>query len=91
MWLSRFDNITRLDACISFVNSIPEIDRMVIGVQNVTELNEIIESLNILPFTSYPDIASSEQALINPSFFGTLNLENNSHNTSKDGLYSFAR
>ena len=69
MWLSRFDNITRLDACISFVNSIPEIDRMVIGVQNVTELNEIIASLNILPFTSYPDIASSEQALINPSFW----------------------
>lgn len=42
-WLTE-NRLTPLEACLRFVLSVPEIDRVVVGVDSVSHLNEILES-----------------------------------------------
>ena len=42
-WLTR-ENLTPLQACLRFYSNLPEIDRVIVGVDTADQLNEIIES-----------------------------------------------
>ena len=66
-WLQTYNGLSKLEACISFIKSIPEIDRVVIGVQNIAELEQVLYAMNISKVYSYPIIASRDDKLINPS------------------------
>ncbi len=60
-------NISRLEACISYVNSFKEIDKIIIGVQESKELENIM-SLNIKNLPPFEGALSSDELLlIDPS------------------------
>lgn len=69
LWLSEETSISRLEACIGFIKSIREIDRVVVGVQGPDELNEIIDAFNKPMNMSYPNIESTDKKLVNPSLW----------------------
>ena len=68
-WLSEFKSFTRLDACISFIRSIIEVDRVVFGVQRKEELDQIMKAFKKPKLQLYPDIGSADPRLINPSLW----------------------
>ena len=67
--LSEFKSFTRLAACIGFIRSIVEIDRVVFGVQQKDELDQIMQAFKKPKLQLYPDIASTDPQLINPSLW----------------------
>lgn len=66
-WLTGHQNISPLAACIKFPLSFPEIDRIVVGVDSVSQLSQIIEALRSTDEISFPDLQSDDELLINPT------------------------
>ena len=66
-WLED-NNSSALQACIHYPLSLPQIDRVLIGVDNQEQLSEIIEGFNPRnrPFI-FPDISCEDELLLNPS------------------------
>ena len=62
-------NINTLDACIAFVSSIDEIDRIIVGVDSLKHLEEIVQSYKLKQASEFPDISSNDIDLINPSLW----------------------
>lgn len=62
-------NINTLDACIAFVSSIDEIDRIIVGVDSLEHLEEIVQSYKLKQASEFPDISSNDIDLINPSLW----------------------
>jgi aryl-alcohol dehydrogenase-like predicted oxidoreductase len=60
-------NLTALQACLGFVLSHPQIDRIVIGVDSVQQLHEILESVKAAVVVPSKDLMSDDLDLINPS------------------------
>ena len=67
-WIEE-KNINTLDACIAFVSSIDEIDRIIVGVDSLKHLEEIVQSYKLKQVTEFPDISSNDIDLINPSLW----------------------
>lgn len=65
-WLMH-SNLSPVGACISFALSFPEIDKLVIGVDNSSQLRQILNSTSKASIKSWPIIESQDEALINPS------------------------
>ena len=64
--------LTPLQACLGFVCSQPEIDRVVVGVDSLSQLQEILASVEI-PVTMPPvSLMSEDINLINPSRWSLL-------------------
>jgi aryl-alcohol dehydrogenase-like predicted oxidoreductase len=63
---TRDKNITKLEACLGFINSYPSINRVIVGIENANSLGEILKSCNKslinFPINTVPDIDD----LINP-------------------------
>lgn len=71
-WLQDI-NITALQACLSFAASIPQVDLIVVGVENTNQLLEIVEAIQ-RPALAMPDeFCSTDLDLINPSNWPLLN------------------
>jgi aryl-alcohol dehydrogenase-like predicted oxidoreductase len=70
-WL-KSNNISALDACISYLKNLNEIDRIIVGVNNVNQLADIIRSYKNYPQCNFPDISSADHKLINPSLWASL-------------------
>lgn len=74
-WLNFFDewdrwtkerNITKIEACLGFLNSYSSISRVIVGVDNVTSLKDILGSANT-PLSQFPDFTIPNiDDLINP-------------------------
>ena len=65
-WLAK-TGLTRLQACMSFVNSIDEIDQLIVGVNSEQQLREIIEA-NDTCTKSFPErLSINDSMLLNPS------------------------
>ena len=66
-WIKK-NNISRLEACLSFINIQKEIDKIVIGIDNSQQLKQI---LKIKPKVNlgFPNINCIDKKLINPSFW----------------------
>jgi aryl-alcohol dehydrogenase-like predicted oxidoreductase len=64
-WLDK-ENITALEGCLSFVDSFSEINKIVIGVNNSKQLEQI---LSFIPKKNlqFPEINCDDAKLINPS------------------------
>lgn len=70
-WLIR-ENLTPLQACLHYFNNLAEVDRVVVGVNTVSQLNEIIESANG-ELSSLPEFNTLEDLrLINPATWNQL-------------------
>ena len=67
-WIEE-KNINNLDACIAFVSSIDEIDRIIVGVDSLKHLEEIVQSYKLNQVSEFPDISSNDIDLINPSLW----------------------
>ena len=70
-WYSWIDkkNINPLDACIAFVSSIDEIDKIIVGVDSLKHIEEIAQSYKLKQVDEFPDISSNDIDLINPSLW----------------------
>lgn len=81
-WVSLFDkwhtwllsqNISALQACINFPLSLEEVDRVVVGVDTVSQLKQIINLSNLnLDVVNFPDLSSEDELLINPANWSKL-------------------
>ncbi|MFZ4801954.1 MAG: aldo/keto reductase [Chlorobium sp.] len=70
-WLNE-NRISAVDACLAFVSSQPLIDRIVIGVDNSMQLNELLQS-TVKGFPEqFPDLRCDDERLINPSKWNML-------------------
>jgi aryl-alcohol dehydrogenase-like predicted oxidoreductase len=65
-WLAKH-NVSPIQACLAFPFSLPEIDRVVVGVTNVIQLEQILNLIINLPDFEFPDIQCIDENLINPS------------------------
>lgn len=65
-WLSE-NNITALTACLGYPLSFTEVDRVVVGADNLLHLKEIVEASKLSFPDKIPEIVSYDQDLINPS------------------------
>jgi aryl-alcohol dehydrogenase-like predicted oxidoreductase len=59
-------------ACISFVQSFHEVDKVVVGVDSAAQLEQLIVAAEAQPITNWPAISSHDEELINPSNWGNL-------------------
>ena len=60
-------NISKLEACINYVNSFKEIDKFVVGIRETQELEKIL-SIKIKKLGQLsPDFGSNDLSLIDPS------------------------
>jgi pseudaminic acid cytidylyltransferase len=66
-WLDTHDT-SALETCLHYPLSIPQIDRVIVGIDNHQQLNEIMEAFNPRnrPFI-FPDISCDDELLLNPS------------------------
>ena len=62
--------LTSLNACLGFVLSQPEIDRVIVGVDGLEQLRGIIASAEAPPVMPPPGLISEDLDLINPSRWG---------------------
>ena len=65
-WLIKND-ISPAQGCLSFLNSINEIDKVIVGVENVKQLQELINYSSVQSITEFPNLICNDQQLINPS------------------------
>jgi aryl-alcohol dehydrogenase-like predicted oxidoreductase len=62
--------LTPLQACLGYVLSQPEVDRVVVGVDSLTQLQAILASAGTLAVVPPNTLMSEDQNLINPSYWG---------------------
>ena len=60
--------INAIEACLSYPLSLPEVDKIIVGVNNIRQFREIITAYQKnLKFCDWSFMASNDQQLINPS------------------------
>ncbi len=69
-WL-KSENISPIQACISFALSNENIDKVVIGVDSLLQLKEIISLSKKKYLGIFPNIMSEDLPFINPSYWNT--------------------
>ncbi len=67
-WHKWLDDVglTPLQACLNFLLALPQIDRVVVGVDSVQHLREVLESVGE-PISAYSGFTSEDVNLINPA------------------------
>jgi aryl-alcohol dehydrogenase-like predicted oxidoreductase len=72
-WLNQ-TGLTPLQACLRYFNDLPEIDRVVVGVDTVAQLNEILGETNGA-LSSLPEFCPlQDERLINPATWNNLEV-----------------
>ena len=70
-WLKE-NNINAIQGCLSFINSIDDIDKVVVGTQNVAQLQQLVNYSNNRDIKSFPDLCSNDTNLIDPFNWSSL-------------------
>ena len=70
-WLKK-NNINAVQGCLSFINSIDGIDKVIVGIENVSQLKELINYSNNKDIKNFPDLFSNDINLIDPSYWCSL-------------------
>jgi aryl-alcohol dehydrogenase-like predicted oxidoreductase len=65
-WLAK-NNLSALQACLAFALSHSEIERVVVGADNVDQLRQIISAVSIENDLRFPDFSCDDLNLIDPS------------------------
>lgn len=71
-WQNNHSNIKPLQACIGFVNSLAEIDYIVVGVDSFSQFKEITEVKKDLNKIDFPNISCNDEKLLYPSNWPNL-------------------
>tara|TARA_B100000579_G_scaffold217628_1_gene178002 strand:+ start:282 stop:1148 length:867 start_codon:yes stop_codon:yes gene_type:complete len=70
-WLEE-NNINAVQGCLSFINSIDDIDKVIVGIQNETQLKELVNYSNNKDIKNFPDLFCKDTDLIDPSNWSSL-------------------
>lgn len=71
-WLDE-NNINAVQGCLSFINSIDGIDKVVVGVENVNQLKELVDYSNTTKgIKTFPNLSCNDVNLIDPSNWNSL-------------------
>jgi aryl-alcohol dehydrogenase-like predicted oxidoreductase len=70
-WLEDRD-ASAVQACLAFPLSCPEIDRVIVGADSVSQLAQIVSAANSQPINDLPDLQCEDENLINPANWLTL-------------------
>ncbi len=70
-WLADHD-ISSVRACLAFSLSFPEVDRVVVGADSVSQLAQIVSAANKLLEADLPDLQCDDENLINPAKWNQL-------------------
>jgi aryl-alcohol dehydrogenase-like predicted oxidoreductase len=70
-WIDR-NNITTLQACLNFALSNKQISKVIIGVDNVEQIEEIISAINTKQDIDFIDFNATDKNLINPASWNNL-------------------
>lgn len=71
-WHNDNPNYSPLETCLGFVNSLKNIDRIIIGVNSYNQIKEIIDAKKILKHIEYPKISCNDERLLYPSKWASL-------------------
>ena len=61
-----------VSACLAFVADFPQISKIVVGVDSVNQLQEMLVSFKAPAQAAWPNIASDDEALVNPANWNAL-------------------
>lgn len=64
--------VSAVQACLAYPLSFPEIDRVIVGVDSVSQLEQIIEGLHSDIPDGFPDLCCEDKSLINPAHWNQL-------------------
>lgn len=64
--------VSAVQACLAFSLAYPEIDRVVVGADSVSQLAQIVSVANSLPKINLPNLKCEDENLINPALWTTL-------------------
>ena len=70
-WIADHD-VSAVQACLGFPLSFPEIDRVVVGADNVSQLSQIVNAGKCRPICDFVDLACENENLINPSHWAGM-------------------
>lgn len=70
-WLSDHDT-SSVQACLAFPMSFPEIDRVVVGADSVSQLEQILSDTKSICSDELPDLYCEDENLINPAKWPAL-------------------
>ena len=70
-WLNE-NNINAVQGCLSFINSINGIDKVVVGIENVNQLKELVNYSNTISIKSFPNLSCNDVNLMDPSNWKSL-------------------
>ena len=70
-WLADHDG-SAVQACLAFPLSCPEIDRVIVGADSVSQLAQIFSAANSQPLDELPELQCEDENLINPANWPTL-------------------
>lgn len=70
-WI-KSNYLTRLGACLAYVKSFKEIDRIIVGVESEAQLSEILGSYEIVSMSDFPKFEINDELLINPGKWSEL-------------------
>ena len=69
IWLEK-QGLTPLQACLGFVLSWDEIERIVIGIDSLQQISKILEDVETSTLDVPATLACNDEELINPSRWG---------------------
>ena len=64
-WLNKY-KVSQLKVCLDFIFKFYEIDKVIVGVNNLSQLKEINDNLKKKKILNFPNINSKDLKLINP-------------------------
>jgi aryl-alcohol dehydrogenase-like predicted oxidoreductase len=70
-WLARHPDLAA-QACLAYPRSFPEIDRIVVGADSVSQLEQIISAATSVAPVDLPDLHRDAENLINPAHWNQL-------------------
>lgn len=70
-WLAEHD-VSAVQACLGFPLSFPEIDRVIVGADDLNQLAQIVGAANSHLIGDLPDLQCDDENLINPSNWSKL-------------------
>jgi aryl-alcohol dehydrogenase-like predicted oxidoreductase len=71
-WLAAREKISAAQACIGFVQSFPEVDKIVVGVDSASQLEQLVTAAAHQTTADWPAIDTEDERLINPSNWNAL-------------------
>jgi aryl-alcohol dehydrogenase-like predicted oxidoreductase len=71
-WLADRPNASAAQVCIGFVQSFPQVDRIVVGVDGQAQFAQLIAASSASPQSDWPAISVADETLVNPSKWNSL-------------------